>query len=190
MTGRGGRQGRASDCVASGRPASRELRELPTVHNDAPSPCARKRGRACLFQPIFCSFPPTSASAAQGLSFGRPKHNFGVIKQITRGAARYSSSRKSCARGWGWRRPATNRILLAGRPPRGSCTFGRGQAAPLTRRTTCPPLASGARPLAEGLFRRCDARATPLGRIPNCAICAFPPSALPSVNRESLLVPN
>ena len=30
--------------------------------------------------------------------------------------------------------PVVYRILLAGRPPRGSCTSGRGQAAALTRR--------------------------------------------------------
>jgi hypothetical protein len=29
--------------------------------------------------------------------YGKKKHLFGVIKQITRGAARYSWSRKSCA---------------------------------------------------------------------------------------------
>ena len=123
----------------------------------------------------------TSASAAQGLSFGRPKHNFGPINQITREAPAKAGRARAA------------HVVGGGAGPRRIESYSRA-----ARRAALAPLVGGrrrrsrggARPLAEGLFRRCDARATPLGRIPNCAICAFPPSALPSVNRESLLVPN
>jgi hypothetical protein len=40
--------------------------------SDAPSPCARKRGRACLSRPIFCDFAPTPASGAARMSCPPP----------------------------------------------------------------------------------------------------------------------
>jgi hypothetical protein len=42
-----------------GRAYQRALRRR-SCGSDAPSPCARKRGRACLSRPIFCDFAPTA----------------------------------------------------------------------------------------------------------------------------------
>jgi hypothetical protein len=54
-----------------GRAYQRALRRR-SCGSDAPSPCARKRGRACLSRPIFCDFAPTPASGAARMSCPPP----------------------------------------------------------------------------------------------------------------------
>ena len=51
--------------------------------------CAREKGRACLFSANLLFFPANVRVRRGGArAIGRPKHIFGVIKQITREAAR------------------------------------------------------------------------------------------------------